>query len=416
MAELESKKAVLDQGGKVSEQRKKELAELEQLIAKKQLDVDKTNAQAAASQAKAKANSQEVLAAKALTEATDAKVKARSAEAQASLNLLQGQKSLADQAVELARLSGNDNELRRAKIAQLEIEIKLVKAKADVMKAEAEGEIAVANAKRAELQASGALTEAKRIELDAAIKLAESKVKLAEATGQSTVGLDKMLLVLRTSRGALDDHARGAHGAASAQSTFGAAVDRTTAALEKQNAVRERTIAAQEKENELKDREEKLRQKRLNIDSEGFSLNTAGQRVQQQTETEGSIYKQLMAAGYDARTADAKARELYAQYKVWANGTSNPVGKGLLGSGAAAEAAPEWLLKPWQQIMDDVIRQDQVRGNTSRGASSTSPSSSTSAAASRTVNVKLGKRTAKAASQADASAIVAMLQDAQRSA
>lgn len=107
---------------------------------------------------------------------------ARVAEAQATLSLLESQRELAGQSAEIARLMGDESAARRYRIQQLELDIKITRAKAEVQRAEAEGSIAVARAQMEELRVKGQLTELKKAELNASIKLAEAKMKEADAT------------------------------------------------------------------------------------------------------------------------------------------------------------------------------------------------------------------------------------------
>lgn len=397
VAELENKRALLAQGGAVTEAKKKELKALEDLIAARQLDADKTLAQAAASRAKAQAVSEEVQAAQAATQAAEALKTVRVADAQVLLSGLQAQKELARQAEEMARLMGNEADARRAKILQLEIEIRITQAKTNVAKVEAEGSIAVAQAKLAELKASGQLTPVKQAEIEASIKLAQAKVVEAEAMGKSTALLQRHIDALRSGTGGLQGFGNATAGAAGNQQQLAAATDRATAALERQNAARERSVAAREKEVSLKEREKALEDKRRNVDSEGFTKNTAGQRVVASAETETSIYNQLKGEGLDEATASRKAAELFKRYQLWAKGTSTQ----LLGGGASASAAPDWLLKPWQQIMQDEVRNTRANG---------------SGQVAKTYDIRINGRTYKAGSDADAQALIATLKSARLSA
>ena len=93
---------------------------------------------------------EEVQAAQAALTAAQASLTARLADARASVSLLQTQKDLAGQSVELARLMGNEEAARQARIQQLRIDIQLTRAKAEVMRTEAQGAIEVAQATRAE--------------------------------------------------------------------------------------------------------------------------------------------------------------------------------------------------------------------------------------------------------------------------
>jgi len=194
-------------------------------------------AQAAASQEKARANSEEVLAAKAATEAAQALAITRKADAQVALQSLETQLRLAKQTEQLAVAMGDEEGARRARILQLEIEIQLVNARVAVMRAEAEGTIAVAQAKLAELQTSGEVNLVKQAELEASIKLAQAKLAEADATGKSTEILTKQLNLLRNGVGAAGDYGKGLQGLAGSQVTLASATNQANAALEKQLAL-----------------------------------------------------------------------------------------------------------------------------------------------------------------------------------
>ena len=118
-------------------------------------------------------------------------------EAQAAVSLLENQKRLASQSEQIAALMGNETGVRRAKILQLEIDIKLTKAKADVARAEAEGSIAVANALLAEMKANKEVNPVKEAEINASIRNAKAKLAEADAIRKSAEVTDKELSNLR---------------------------------------------------------------------------------------------------------------------------------------------------------------------------------------------------------------------------
>ena len=196
-AELENKQVLLKANNDQSDQRKKEIADLEQLIQKKQIEADTTRGQAAAAQANARAKGEEAQAAQAATSAAQAATTARVADAKASLSLLETQRSLAVQSAELARLMGNEEAARSFRIQQLELDVKITRAKAEVQRAEAEGSIAVARATLEELRVKGELTKVKEAELNASIKLAEAKLKEADAIRQSARVTEQAISNLR---------------------------------------------------------------------------------------------------------------------------------------------------------------------------------------------------------------------------
>ena len=297
IAELANKKALLSQSGKISDERKKEIKELEDLIQKKQVDADKTKAQSLTAKAHAQAVGEVVQAAKANIAAVETLNVKRISEAQSTVSLLNTQKELAGQAYELAKLMGDEAGMRTAKIAQVRIEIELAKAKANVMKVEAEGTIAVAQAKLAELKVSGQLTPLKEAEINAAIKLAQAKITEAAAVGKSTELLEKQLEMLQNGTTSMEGFGKASENAADAQDRFASSADKATSALERQNAKKERAIAAQEKENDLIERAIALENKRLGIDRDKFSVDKDGKHIEQSIETRESVFQRAKAQG-----------------------------------------------------------------------------------------------------------------------
>lgn len=183
--------------GVQSDQRRKQLAELDQLISKKAIEADASRAQAAAARANAQAVGEEAQAATAARESAEAMRITRVADARASMELLQAQKSLAGQSAEMASLMGNESAAREFRIQQMRVDIQITRAKADVQRAEAEGSIAVAQASLEELRVKGQLTPVKEAELNASIKLAQAKLKEADAVRQSARVTEQAIKNLR---------------------------------------------------------------------------------------------------------------------------------------------------------------------------------------------------------------------------
>ena len=87
-----------------------------------------------------------------------------------------------------------------------------------------------------------------------------------------------------------------------ADKATGAIVAQTTA-LERLNAEREREIAAQEKANQLKERELELYREKWNIDKDGFTKDSSGNRQQMTVHTAASVYNQAKDAGLTEKDA-----------------------------------------------------------------------------------------------------------------
>lgn len=176
------------------------------------------------------------ITAKDITEAFEASALAKTGDAQAGEAALRVQLQLAQQSEDMARFMGNEYKVREAKILQMQIEIQLVQARANVARVEAEGSIAVANAKLAEMKASGEVNLVKQAEIENSIKLAQAKIAEAEATGKSTELMQKQLDAFKraTASGAgygntLDDLTRRQRG-------FAGATRDATQAMEEQAA------------------------------------------------------------------------------------------------------------------------------------------------------------------------------------
>lgn len=318
-AELGARQALTAQSGQASEQRKKEIAELEKLIAQKQIDVDKTRAQAAASQEKARANSAEVLATKAATDAAQALAITRKADAQVALQSLETQLRLAKQTEQLAVAMGDEEGARRARILQLEIEIKLVKARAAVAQAEAEGSIAVARAKLAEMAAANDNNVVKKAEIEASIKIAEAKLAEAKATGDSTELLERQLDALRNGTAATKEHTKSLRDNTDALQANAEASKGAGDVIDHEYASRMANKFAIDAETRAL--EAQAEQKRLGIDAEKYSVDAKGNRIVQEVNNRASVASKLGSMGLDEETAKRLAARVYDE-------RGNFIGKG----------------------------------------------------------------------------------------
>jgi hypothetical protein len=137
----------------------------------------------------------------------------------------------------MAAFLGDETEVRKAKILQMQIEIELVNAKVQVQRAEAEGTIAVAQAKLAEMQATNEVNLVKQAELQNSIKLAQAKLLEADATGKSTLLLQKQLDALSRGPAAADSYSAGLKTLARDQNGLTSATNQANDALRKQLAL-----------------------------------------------------------------------------------------------------------------------------------------------------------------------------------
>lgn len=303
--------------GKVSAERTKELSDLEQLIAKKRIEVDTARAQAAAAQDLARAKGEEVQAAQAAVSAAQAATTARVADARASVSLFETQKALAAQGEQLARLMGDENAARRFRIEQLQIDIKLTQAKAEVQRAEAEGSIAVANAMLAEMRARGENNSVKEAELRASIKLAEAKLKEADAIDKSTRVTKQAIENLRLfgrEAGQAGEHGHGAgeRVAAGWKSAAGAIGSASQALQDYQQRMKEKYGRPGEgdPQEQLGEGVQKVGSGYRNKD--GFTSDAKGNVQQQFVWTRSTIIDYLKQSGLDEQLA-ARLSEQFLQ-------------------------------------------------------------------------------------------------------
>ena len=131
------------------------------------------------------------------------------------------------------------------------------------------------------------------------------------------------------------------------------ALNDVTSALERQNAAQERANAAVEKAIELEN-------KRLNQDKEGYTLNTAGQRIEAQGNTERSVYEGAKSQGL----TDAQALQISNQFIQ--NGQQ-------VGYGAANASAGENWATELQKAIDKLVLQNASKNAGTGGGTSTGP-------------------------------------------
>ncbi|KQO23495.1 hypothetical protein ASF16_04855 [Acidovorax sp. Leaf78] len=437
-AQLAALKQEAVEKGKISNERSKELAELEKQIALRQQDTDKAVAQAQAARlvaeqskaqaealsdnsarvaelgaawasARAELNSMvvaqaggmaslkqveqaELAAGRAALLYRDAlsdqlkAIKAKADAQRASLDLEAASVQLAmaqQRAVyELARARGDEAGAIRAANELRKLEIQLAELSARAKRAEGEAALAAVAAKRAELIASGQLTDVKRLELDAAEKSAQVKIKeaqIAEATakglkdladvhrslgfeaGRAVSGLESVTSALGRQRVALADQS-------DAMAEMLMRFTMTANMSERQIALIERETAAIERQNEA-------RNKRLNIDKEGYSLNTAGERVLA-GETKENVDKDI-AERYGKDNVDnpdaQRARQLATMLKLMAQ-----IGGNVSDQGSSNEIAA--MRRELQELEARLL--NGVGGSSSTSSSSSRPAAPTTATTS----------------------------------
>lgn len=330
--------------GRLSTERAKQLADLEKQIALRQQDTDKAKAQAdaarlVAEQAKAQAdalrdNSDRVDELRAAWEAARAQlelvraaqaagmatleqvtqaemaagraallyrdalsdqlksIKAKADAQRASLDLEAAsvQLAIAQQraVLDLAIAKGDEAGAIRAANELRKLEIQLAELSARAKRAEGEAALATVAAKRAELVATGQLTELKRLELDAAEKAARVKIKEAEIAEVTAKGLKDLAdvhrsLVYETGRaaGGIDSVTMALGRQSNALANQSDALAQMLMRYTMTANLTQRQIALIREETAAIEAQNEARRKRLNIDKEGYALNTAGQRILQ---------------------------------------------------------------------------------------------------------------------------------------
>ena len=324
-----------------------------------------------------------------------AKTQAQSQLDQANIAVKQAGLSVQQQAYEqlaaAARATGDLTTATYYEVEAKRIQIQITKATAEAKMLEAQAARAAVEEERRQLEANGRLTEAKKLELDA--RLANIKAKEIEAGASATIikALEAEINAIR----------RGTN----ARSNSAGAVDRETQSISANTSERERSIATREKEIELQERELALYRQKWNIDKEGFSLNTAGQRVVASQPTERYVYDTAKSQGL----TDEQALALVDQFMQNGRPTGWQGASGILGSS-----------KDWFTVVNEAINK-QVMANARNKASRTATSApDTSGQATsgygtqtpgKTVNVNIGGRSTRIGvnSDADANNLVSVL-------
>ena len=322
------------------------------------IEAQTTEAQAAALRSKTQANSDEAIAATAALKATEANRISRVADAQAIVSGLTAQKELARQTESIAALMGNETEVRKAKIKQVELEIQITNAKVAVAKAEAEGSIAVAQAKLAEMEATKQIDPVKRAELEASIKIAQAKLVEAEAVGKNTAVLREQLNILTSSTAANNSMADSTAAVGTAANRTADAIDLLNAKYQQSSSYTSQQIALLNEElskrealMDLKQREIAQENRRRGVDSEGYTLNTAGQRAVGSAMSLNEAVKQAVAQGLSEEEAIAIAKRNY-----------EPGGRKVFGTASIDVAGGVYGNTFWEQVNEALDSQIMNRG------------------------------------------------------
>lgn len=287
--ELSAKQELLKAQGDISEERKKELKDLQDVIEKKQAEVDKANAQVEASKLlsqqvsleiekhkdnsnrlgelqlayqKATAEVEKLRAQKArgidvtnqLAEAETKAARATALYRDAQSDLVQklqakqvvekmntdvqsiqlnAQKTYLTALAERQKAEGNATGALQTQIEIKRIDLMLVQAKVNSMRAEADGNIAVARAELAVLESSGKRDPVKRAQIQASIAIAEAKKVEASAVEMGTDAIIREMNALQAGAAGMDDYAGATNRAADAQNNLAGAASNASSAVSK---------------------------------------------------------------------------------------------------------------------------------------------------------------------------------------
>lgn len=278
-----------------------------------------------------------------------------------------------------AKAIGDENLLTYAKIEAKNLEISILKATVAAQIAEAQGSIEVSRAKIEELKATEPLNKVKQIELETSIKIAEVKIMEAKARGQAVDILLREIQALREGTAAKESNA--------------AAASKTSGSVD-------REASSREKNADSIDRETDALKRRNSVDKEGFSTNSAGERVSMVTPNlELLQFKQRAGTLTSADAALAKAayeEELskYEMYSSFAAGVGGGSVSGLTRGRADAAKA----------IYDQLLSQQQSSDNTPKQTSNSGVSGTPV-----TININGRSQRINVASQSDATALASVL-------
>jgi len=216
-----------------------------------------------------------------------------------------------------AVLDGNEYAAREAAIKQREIEIQIIRTKIAAAEAEAQSIIATAEAQRAELIAKNQLTDVERIRIENSIRAAEVKMLEAKALGVNVEALEKELTALRNGNTEREKSTQGLAANTAARYSNAQATNANSDALERLNMrymqssdYTQRQIELLRQEAAATEQAAEAKRKYWNVDKDGFTLDSNGQRMQQFVWNRASIIDYLKQAGIE----DVLAEELAKQF------------------------------------------------------------------------------------------------------
>jgi tape measure domain-containing protein len=215
-----------------------------------------------------------------------------------------------------ARLDGNEFAVRQSQIKQREIELQLYKLKIAAMEAEANGAIQVANATLQEKIAKGEVSAVDQIRIANSIRLAEIKLQEAKILGTNIEAMEKELQALKNGTSAREESTRSIGTNTSARIANTNAVSANSDAMDelmmkyKLSAdYSERQIALLERETAAAERAAEAKRKANNVDKDGFTTDSNGQRMTQFVWNRSAIIDYLKQAGLEETLAEELAKQ-----------------------------------------------------------------------------------------------------------
>ena len=298
----------------------------------------------------------------------------------------------------------------------------------------------MAQAKLAEMEATKQIDPVKKAELEASIKIAQARLVEAEAVGKNTAVLREQLNILTSSTAANNSMAASTSAVGTAANRTADAIDLLNTKYQQSSSYTSQQIALLNEElgkrealMDLKQREIDLENRRRGVDKEGYTLNTAGQRAVGSAMSLNEAVKQAVAQGLSEEEAITIAKRNYEPGgRKWFGTASIDVAGGVYGNTfweQVNESLDKQLLNKGiggQQAAARQTATTQAATTTQATAPRQSPATTQaatpatqaqqSAGAAKTYNVTFGGRTVKTASDADAQALMQMLNDARLSA
>ena len=334
-----------------------------------------------------------------------AKVQALSSVEQANITLKQAVLGVQQQAYEqlaaAARATGDLTLATQYEIEAKRVQIEVTKLAAEAKRLEAQASIAAAEAEREELKSRGLLTDAKKLEIEA--RIINAKAKEAEAKGSDLVirALEKEISAIRTKGTATTGSIAASSQATTATNAHADALDKLNMRYMQSADYSEQQISLLEREAAAAEKAAEAYRKKWNIDKDGFTLDSNGQRMQQSAPTERYVYDTAKSQGL----SEAEAVALVDQFMR--NGNPTGMDSGTLGG------SKDWFTNVNDAINQRVLENARTRvRNGSSGEGTASPAGS-----NKTVTINLGgrQRQVNVSSAADVDTLTAIFRELEAS-